>query len=203
MPQSAIVSATRSIICLTERSRSGVPRWPRKYLLATTLVARALQLLGELEVLLLEHGLAVLVGDRRFSEVPVHRVIRMDVRAGVSALDAEALPGRLLALPSAGRSPSPSSRVRSRGRCRSCRGRLPCRWRTWWERMIGPWWGRPSACAVAVEAHATPCLGAALQPVRRLAVRRILRPLTVIRPQSPVKAKTTTSGGVVAWRTTR
>ncbi len=46
MPQSAMVSATRSIICLTECSRSGVPMVPRKYLEATTLVARADQLLG-------------------------------------------------------------------------------------------------------------------------------------------------------------
>ena len=46
MPQSAIVSATRSIICLALRSRSGVPRWPRKYLLATTWVASCDQAFG-------------------------------------------------------------------------------------------------------------------------------------------------------------
>ena len=46
MPQSAMVSATRSIICLTERSRWGVPSWPRKYLLATTWVASCDQDLG-------------------------------------------------------------------------------------------------------------------------------------------------------------
>ena len=46
MPQSAIVSATRSIICLAERSRCGVPRWPRKYLLATTWVASCDQAFG-------------------------------------------------------------------------------------------------------------------------------------------------------------
>ena len=46
MPQSAMVSAARSIICLTDRSRSGEPRVPRKYLEATTLVASADQLLG-------------------------------------------------------------------------------------------------------------------------------------------------------------
>ena len=46
MPQSAMVSATRSIICLTERSRWSVPSWPRKYLLETTFVARADQDLG-------------------------------------------------------------------------------------------------------------------------------------------------------------
>ena len=54
--------------------------------------------LGELEVLLLEHGLAVLVGDGGFSQVPLDRVIRVDVGAGESALDLEALPAGLLAL---------------------------------------------------------------------------------------------------------
>ena len=34
-----IVSATRSIICLTLRSRSGVPSGPRKYFCATIVVA--------------------------------------------------------------------------------------------------------------------------------------------------------------------
>ena len=37
---------TRSISCLTLFSRSGVPTWPRKYLLTTTLVASWLQSLG-------------------------------------------------------------------------------------------------------------------------------------------------------------
>ncbi len=45
-PQSAIVSATRSIICLTECSRCGVPMWPRKYFDAVTFVARADQAFG-------------------------------------------------------------------------------------------------------------------------------------------------------------
>jgi hypothetical protein len=37
---------TRSMSCLTELSRSGVPTWPRKYLLTTTFVASWLQLFG-------------------------------------------------------------------------------------------------------------------------------------------------------------
>ena len=42
----AIVPATRPIICLTERSRAGVPSWPRKYFWATMLVAFCDQLFG-------------------------------------------------------------------------------------------------------------------------------------------------------------
>ncbi len=94
-PQSAIVSATRSIICRTERSLAGVPRWPRKYLLATTLVARADQLFGELEVLLLEDDLAVLVGDGGIAQVPLDGVVRVDVGAREAPLDGQALPARL------------------------------------------------------------------------------------------------------------
>ena len=37
---------TRSMSCLTLVSRSGVPMWPRKYLLTTTLVASWLQKSG-------------------------------------------------------------------------------------------------------------------------------------------------------------
>src|SRR5690606_31866897 len=37
--QSAIVSTTRPMSCLTERSRSGDPTWPRKYFDTTMLVA--------------------------------------------------------------------------------------------------------------------------------------------------------------------
>ena len=36
---SVMVSTTRPISCLTERSRSGVPIWPRKYFETTMLVA--------------------------------------------------------------------------------------------------------------------------------------------------------------------
>ena len=39
MPQSVIVSTTRSITWRSERSRSGVPRVPRKYFWATMFVA--------------------------------------------------------------------------------------------------------------------------------------------------------------------
>jgi hypothetical protein len=46
MPQLVMVSATRSISWRTERSRPGVPSWPRKYFWTTTLVAVWLQVLG-------------------------------------------------------------------------------------------------------------------------------------------------------------
>ena len=42
----AIVLTTRSMSCWTLVSRSGVPRWPRKYLLTTTLVASCDQKFG-------------------------------------------------------------------------------------------------------------------------------------------------------------
>src|ERR1700730_17470748 len=41
-----MVSTTRPISCLTLRSRWGLPTWPRKYLLTTTLVAICDQALG-------------------------------------------------------------------------------------------------------------------------------------------------------------
>ncbi len=41
-----MVSTTREIRCLTERSRSGEPSWPRKYFEATMLVAVWLQPAG-------------------------------------------------------------------------------------------------------------------------------------------------------------
>ena len=41
-----MVSATRSMSWRTERSRPGVPSWPRKYFCTTTLVAVWLQNLG-------------------------------------------------------------------------------------------------------------------------------------------------------------
>ncbi len=53
--------------------------------------------LRELEVLLLEDSLAVLVRDRGLAEVPLDRVIRMDVRSGEAPLDRQARPGGLLA----------------------------------------------------------------------------------------------------------
>ena len=51
-------------------SRPGVPMWPRKYLLTTTLVASWLQDVGHLDVRLLEDGLARLVGDVRGADLP-------------------------------------------------------------------------------------------------------------------------------------
>ena len=45
-PQSAIVPATRPIICLTERSRAGELSCPRKYFWATMFVAFCDHVLG-------------------------------------------------------------------------------------------------------------------------------------------------------------
>ena len=158
--------------------------------------------LRELEVLLLEHGLAVLVGDGRLAEVPLDGVVRVDVRARVSPLDGQALPGRLLALGQLDVALRPSSRARFRFRSwswpfavplaglvgaedRAMVGCVPLRASAVGRRPRNPVpWGRPPT-------------------VRRLAVRRILRPITVIRPPSSVKAKTTTSGGTFDPRTTR
>ena len=74
--------------CLTLFSRSGVPTWPRKYLLTTTLVASWLQRLRDLDVLLLEDGLAGLAGDGGGPELPLDLVVGVDVRVRESALPA-------------------------------------------------------------------------------------------------------------------
>ena len=72
--------ATRPIICLTERSRAGEPSWPRKYFWATMLVAFCDQLVGELDVALLERD-AVAVADARVAQLPLDGVERMRLRA--------------------------------------------------------------------------------------------------------------------------
>ena len=72
--------ATRPIICLTERSRSGEPSWPRKYFWATMLVAFCDQVVGELDVGLLE-GDAVAVADARVAQLPLDGVEGMRLRA--------------------------------------------------------------------------------------------------------------------------
>ena len=85
-----IVSTTRPISCLTERSRSGVPICPRKYLETTMLVACCDQNFGKLDVALLEHQLAALVGDERRAQLPVDLVERIDAVLGEVALELEA-----------------------------------------------------------------------------------------------------------------
>ena len=72
--------ATRPIICLTERSRSGEPSCPRKYFWATMLVAFCDQLLGELDALLLEGDLLA-VADARVAQLPLDGVERMRAAA--------------------------------------------------------------------------------------------------------------------------
>ena len=73
-----MVLTTRSISWRTLVSRSGVPRGPRKYLVTTTLVASWLQNAGNLDVALLEDGLARLVADGGGSGLPLDLVVRVE-----------------------------------------------------------------------------------------------------------------------------
>ena len=82
MPQSAIVSATRSITWRSDHSRSGVPSVPRKYFWATMLVAFSDHARRELDVGLEEGVAAVLVvRDPRVAPLPLDGVVRVDARA--------------------------------------------------------------------------------------------------------------------------
>ena len=81
---------TRSISCLTLCSRSGVPTWPRKYLLTTTLVASWLQNDRDLDVLLLEDGLAGLGADAGGPVLPGDLVVGVDAGPRPAALEREA-----------------------------------------------------------------------------------------------------------------
>ena len=80
--QPVMVSTTRPISCLTLRSRSGVPIWPRKYFETTMLVACCDQNLGHLDVALLEDHLALLVADDRRPRLPFDLVERIDALRG-------------------------------------------------------------------------------------------------------------------------
>ena len=86
---------TRSISWRTEVSRSGVPRWPRKYLLTTTLVASWLQKSGTSTSFCSKTRLARLVGDAGGPVLPGDLVVGMDVRAGPAALEGQAADRRL------------------------------------------------------------------------------------------------------------
>ena len=91
MPQSVMVSATRSMSWRTEVSRSGVPMPPRKYLETTTLVAIWVQDCGDFAVVLLEEDFALVVGDGRGAQFPLDGVEGIDALGGVAALDGHAL----------------------------------------------------------------------------------------------------------------
>ena len=89
MPQSVIVSTTRSITWRRTVSRSGVPSVPRKYFWATMLVALNDQLVGHLDVQLLEGDRAVTeVRYPRVAAVPGHLVVRVTVVAREVTADA-------------------------------------------------------------------------------------------------------------------
>ena len=81
---------TRSMSWRTEVSRSGVPRWPRKYLLTDDVGGELAPEVGDLDVLLLEDALARLVGDAGGPVLPGDLVVGMDVRAGPAALEGQA-----------------------------------------------------------------------------------------------------------------
>ncbi len=86
-----MVLTTRSISWRTLVSRSGVPRWPRKYLLTTTLVASWLQNAGTSTSLLLEDVHALLVADAGGPGLPLDLVVGVDAGRGPAAREAEAL----------------------------------------------------------------------------------------------------------------
>ena len=81
MPQSVIVSATRSMTWRSDHSRSGVPSVPRKYFWATMFVAFSDQRRGELDVGL-EEGVATVleVRDARVAALPLDGVVRIGAR---------------------------------------------------------------------------------------------------------------------------
>jgi len=73
-----IVSTTRPMSCLTLRSRSGEPIWPRKYLETTILVACCDQAFGISTSRLFEHHLTAFVADERRADFPLDLVERVD-----------------------------------------------------------------------------------------------------------------------------
>ena len=104
--QSVIVSTTRPMSCLTLRSRSGVPIWPRKYFETTMLVACCDQDFGNLDVALLEHHLAAFVADDRRAQLPFDFVERIDAGFGEEARETSARARPTLAASSPAASPS-------------------------------------------------------------------------------------------------
>ena len=89
-PQPAMVSATRPMSWRTLRSRSGVPRWPRKYFGDHHVGGRLRPELGHLDVLLLEDLLALLVRDHGVAQLPLDGVEGVHPGRRVVALEAEA-----------------------------------------------------------------------------------------------------------------
>ena len=91
MPHAVMVSTTRSATCLSDDSRSGVPRVPRKYFWATMLVALSDQVDGELDAELLEGDRAVaVVGDAGVAPLPLDLVVGVDALGGEVPADADA-----------------------------------------------------------------------------------------------------------------
>ena len=85
--------------CLTLVSRSGVPMWPRKYLLTTTLVASCDQKSGTSTSFCSKTLLPDSLEMPARAELPGDLVVGMDARAGVSPLEGQALdPGLAIRL---------------------------------------------------------------------------------------------------------
>ena len=76
--------------CLTLRSRPGVPMWPRKYLLTTTLVASWLQKAGTSMSVCSKTVLpdSFLISAR--AQLPGDLVVGVDARGGPAALEGQA-----------------------------------------------------------------------------------------------------------------
>ncbi len=90
-PTSVMVSTTRSMTCFSERSRSAVPRVPRKYFWATMLVALTDHVDGELDAELLEGDRPVVQLVMRASRRShVDLVVGVDPLGGEVAADADA-----------------------------------------------------------------------------------------------------------------
>ena len=87
----AMVLTTRSISWRTLVSRPDVPRWPRKYLLTTTLVASWLQNAGTSTSFCSKTIFAPLVADRCGPDLPLDLVVGVDARAGPAAREVKAL----------------------------------------------------------------------------------------------------------------
>ena len=88
--QSVIVSTTRPISCLTERSRSGEPTCPRKYFETTMLVACCDQGFGHLDPALFEDNGALFVADDGIAQFPFDLVERVDAGGREEARKLEA-----------------------------------------------------------------------------------------------------------------
>ena len=89
-PHPAMVSATRSATCLSDHSRSGVPRVPRKYFWARMLVALTLHVDGTSTPSCSKATAPVsVIGDTGITPLPADGVVGVGTRRGEVAADAD------------------------------------------------------------------------------------------------------------------